>query len=461
MESNKPDKANPVETDKVAAGEQEGPSRRELLVKGGKVVAGIGVASLLGNLGNWALSYAADKEPIKIGILHSLSGTMAISEVSLRDTVMMAVEEINAKGGVMGRMIKPVVVDPASNWDLFAEKAKQLLLQDQVAVVFGCWTSVSRKSVLPVFEKNNGLLFYPVQYEGEECSRNVFYTGAAPNQQAVPAVDYLMSKEGGGFKKFYLLGTDYVYPRTTNKILRAMLLEKKVPVENIREDYTPFHHQDYQTICSSLKKFAAGGGAAVISTINGDSNVPFYKEFANQGLRAEDAPIMAFSVAEDELRGMDTSALVGHLAAWNYFQSVDTPQNKKFVADFKAYCKKNNLPDGDKRVTDDPIEAAYFGVYIWKQAVEKAASTEVDKVRKAVYGSKFLAPGGEIMMDSNNHHTYRPVLIGEIMKDGQFKVVSRSKGLVKPEPWSEFTNPDKGCDWVGHQGTYQRDTRGT
>jgi urea transport system substrate-binding protein len=455
METNKPNEASQADAGSGAASEA-GPSRRELLVQGSKVAAGIGVAALLGNLGNWALSYAAGKEPIKIGILHSLSGTMAISEVSLRDTVMMAVEEINAKGGVMGRMIETVVVDPASNWDLFAEKAKQLLLQDKVAVVFGCWTSVSRKSVLPVFEKNNGLLFYPVQYEGEECSRNVFYTGAAPNQQAVPAVDYLMSKEGGGFTKFYLLGTDYVYPRTTNKILRAMLLAKKVPVDRIMEEYTPFHHQDYQTICGKLKKFAAGGGAAVISTINGDSNVPFYKEFANQGLRAEDAPIMAFSVAEDELRGMDTSALVGHLAAWNYYQSVDTPQNKQFVANFKAYCKKNNLPDGDKRVTDDPIEAAYFGVYIWKQAVEKAGSSEVDKVRKAVYGSKFLAPGGEIMMDPANHHTYRPVLIGEILADGQFKVVSRSKGLVKPEPWSEYTNPDKGCDWVGHQGTYQK-----
>ncbi|HKE61023.1 MAG TPA: transporter substrate-binding protein, partial [Nitrospira sp.] len=314
---------------------EQGPSRREFLVQGSKAAAGVGIAALLGNLGNWALSYAADKEPIKIGVLHSLSGTMAISEVSLRDTVLMAVEEINAKGGVMGRQIKPVVVDPASNWDLFAEKAKQLLLQDKVAVVFGCWTSVSRKSVLPVFEKNNGLLFYPVQYEGEECSHNVFYTGAAPNQQAVPAVEYLMSKEGGAYKKFYLLGTDYVYPRTTNKILRAMLLAKKVPEANIMEEYTPFHHQDYQTIVGKIKKFAAGGGATVISTINGDSNVPFYKEFANQGLRAEDAPIMAFSVAEDELRGMDTSALVGHLAAWNYYQSVDTPQNKKFVADFK------------------------------------------------------------------------------------------------------------------------------
>ncbi|ULA61083.1 MAG: Urea ABC transporter, urea binding protein [Nitrospira sp.] len=432
------------------------PSRRDFLVQSSRTAAGIGIAAILGNLGTWALSLAADNEPIKVGVLHSLSGTMAISEVSLKDVVSMAVQEINAKGGVLGRQLKLVVVDPASNWDLFAEKAKQLLVQEKVAVVFGCWTSVSRKSVLPIFEEHNGLLFYPVQYEGEECSKNVFYTGAAVNQQAVPAVEYLMSKEGGSYKKFYLLGTDYVYPKTTNKILRAMLLAKKVPAANIMEEYTPFHHQDYQTIVGKIKKFAAGGGACVISTINGDSNVPFYKEFANQGLRAEDAPIMAFSVAEDELRGMDKTALVGHLAAWNYYQSVDTPQNKQFVANFKAYCKKNNLPDGEKRVTDDPIEAAYFGVHVWKQAVEKAGTTDVNAVRKAVYGQKFLAPGGEIMMDEANHHTNKPVLIGEILKDGQFKVVWRSKGLVKPEPWSEYTNPDKGCDWVTHQGTYKK-----
>ena len=432
------------------------PSRRDFLLQSSRTAAGIGIAAMLGNLGTWALSLGADTEPIKVGVLHSLSGTMAISEVSLKDVVSMAVQEINAKGGVLGRQLKLVIVDPASNWDLFAEKAKQLLVQEKVAVVFGCWTSVSRKSVLPVFEEHNGLLFYPVQYEGEECSKNVFYTGAAVNQQAVPAVEYLMSKEGGSYKKFYLLGTDYVYPKTTNKILRAMLLAKKVPAANIMEEYTPFHHQDYQTIVGKIKKFAAGGGACIISTINGDSNVPFYKEFANQGLRAEDAPIMAFSVAEDELRGMDKTALVGHLAAWNYYQSVDTPQNKQFVADFKAYCKKNNLPDGDKRVTDDPIEAAYLGVHVWKQAVEKAGTTEVNAVRKAVYGQKFLAPGGEIMMDEANHHTHKPVLIGEIMKDGQIKVVWRSKGLVKPEPWSEYTNPDKGCDWVKHQGTYKK-----
>ncbi len=417
------------------------------LAAGAGLSAGLGIPLTL---------RAQAQAPIKVGVLHSLSGTMAISEVSLRDVVLMAIEEINAKGGVLGHKVEPMVVDPASNWDLFAEKAKQLLLQEKVAVVFGCWTSVSRKSVLPVFENNNGLLFYPVQYEGEECSKNVFYTGATPNQQLIPAAEYLMSKEGGGYKKFYLLGTDYVFPRTANKILRAFLLAKGVPADGIAEEYTPFNHQDYQTIVGRIKRFASGGSAAVLSTINGDSNVPFYKEFANQGLRAEDAPIMAFSVAEDELRGMDTGALVGHLAAWNYYQSVEPPQNRKFVQAFKSYAKKNNLPGADKRVTDDPMEAAYFGVYIWKQAVEKAGATEVDAVRKAVYGQEFLAPGGKIKMHESNHHTYKPVLIGEILKDGQFKVVWKTKGLVEPEPWSKYTSPDKGCDWVKHQGTYQK-----
>jgi len=426
-------------------------SRRNFLKTGAAV--GLGAAA---GIGFPAVLRAQSSGTVKVGVLHSLSGTMAISEVSLRDVCMMAFEEINAKGGVMGKKIEPVVVDPASNWDLFAEKAKQLLLQDKVAVTFGCWTSVSRKSVLPVFENNEGLLFYPVQYEGEECSKAVFYTGATPNQQLIPAADYLMSKEGGGYKKFYLLGTDYVFPRTANKILRAFLLAKGVPADNIAEEYTPFNHQDYQTIVGKIKRFASGGGACVLSTINGDSNVPFYKEFANQGLRSENAPIMAFSVAEDELRGMDTSALVGHLAAWNYYQSVDTPQNKRFIQNFKNYCEKNKLPGGNKRVTDDPMEAAYFGVYVWKQAVEKAKSFDVAAVRKAVYGQKFLAPGGEIRMHDFNHHTWKPVLIGEILKDGQFKIVSRSKGLVEPEPWSKYTSPDKGCDWINHQGTYQK-----
>jgi len=431
--------------------------RRKFLKLSGVSAIALAASGLAGGLA-FPNIVRASKEtgPIKIGILHSLSGTMAISEVSLRDVVLMAVEEINAKGGVMGRKLQPVVVDPASDWDLFAEKAKELILKEKVAVTFGCWTSVSRKSVLPVYEKNNGLLFYPVQYEGEECSRNVFYTGAAVNQQAVPAVEYLMSRDGGGYKKFYLLGTDYVYPRTTNKILRAMLLAKKVPEKNIKEEYTPFHHQDYQTIVQKIKAFSRGGGACVISTINGDSNVPFYKEFANKGLTSGDVPIMAFSVAEDELRGMDTTALVGHLAAWNYYQSVKTPQNKKFVANFKAYCEKNKLPGGKDRVTDDPIEAAYFGVHLWKQAVEKAKTTNVDAVRKAAYGQEFLAPGGKVMLDKRNHHTHKPVLIGEILKNGQFDIIWKSKGLVKPEPWSEYTSPDKGCDWVDHKGTYKK-----
>jgi urea transport system substrate-binding protein len=412
--------------------------------------SGIGAALALALLASAGRAETQDREPIKVGILHSLSGTMAISEVSLRDVTLMAIEEINAAGGVLGRKVEAVVVDPASNWPLFAEKAKQLLVQDKVSVVFGCWTSVSRKSVLPVFEKENGLLFYPVQYEGEECSRNVFYTGAAVNQQAGPAVDYLLGKEGGSKKKFYLLGTDYVYPRTTNKILRAQLLANGIDEKNIMEEYTPFGHQDYQTIVRKIKEFAAGGGAAVVSTINGDSNVPFYKEFANQGLTSEKCPVVAFSVAEDELRGMDTSALVGHLAAWNYFQSIDAPHNKTFVKNFKAYCQKNGLPGGAKRVTDDPMEAAYIGVNIWRQAVEQAGSTNVDAVRQAIAGQYFLAPGGWVQMDEKNHHLKKPVIIGEILADGQFQEVWRTKGLVRAEPWSKFVkdSKDKVADWT-------------
>ena len=379
-------------------------------------------------------------EPVKIGILHSLSGTMAISETSLRDVVMMAADEINASGGVLGRKIQPVVVDPASNWPLFAEKAKQLITQDKVAVTFGCWTSVSRKSCLPVFEEYNALLFYPVQYEGEEQSLNVFYTAATPNQQLVPAAKYMIDELGS--KKFYLLGTDYVFPRTANKVLKAYLLAEGVPAKNIVEEYTPFHHQDYQTIVGKIKKFAASGDACVLSTINGDSNVPFYKEFANQGLTSEDCPIMAFSVAEDELRAMDVPPLVGHLAAWNYFQSIKSASNNKFVKAFKTYCQANKLPGGSKRVTDDPIEAAYFGVYVWKAAVEKAKSFEVDKVRQAVYGLKFDAPGGPKEMHASNQHTLKPVYIGEIKKNGQFKIVNQSKGLVSPDSYSKYLHPD-------------------
>src|SRR5215218_7171352 len=370
-------------------------SRRDFLVQGARVTAGVGIAALLGNLGNWALSYGADKEPIKIGVLHSLSGTMAISEVSLRDTVLMAVEEINAKGGVLGRQVKPVVVDPASNWDLFAEKAKQLLLQDKVAVVFGCWTSVSRKSVLPVFEKNNGLLFYPVQYEGEECSHNVFYTGDAVNQQATPAVDYLIAQ---GKKKFYLLGSDYVYPQTTNLVLLEYLLSKGVALENIgggfKKDesgkiisagkYTPFSHNDYQQIVSEIKQFAASGDACVISTLNGDTNVPFFKEYAAAGLTAETCPVVSFSISEDEFRGLPAKQLVGQLGCWTYFQSIKSKANAKFVADFQAWLKKSKVPGivKDKRVTCSPMVLSYDGVYLWKAAVEKAKSFAVDDVRK-------------------------------------------------------------------------------
>ena len=378
-------------------------------------------------------------EAVKVGILHSLSGTMAISETSLKDVVLMAAEEINATGGVLGKQIAPVVVDPASDWDLFAEKARHLITEEEVAVTFGCWTSVSRKSVLPVFEQYNQLLFYPVQYEGEEQSLNVFYTAATPNQQLVPAAEYMMRE---GAKKFYLLGTDYVFPRTANKVLKAFLKSKGVPDENVIEEYTPFHHQDYQTIVGNIKKFAAGGDACVLSTINGDSNVPFYKEFANQGLTSGDCPIMAFSVAEDELRAMDVPPLVGHLACWNYYQSIDSPSNREFVTNFKKFCAKNNLPGGMSRVTDDPIEAAYFGVYVWKAAVEKAQSFDVDKVRQAVYGLEFDAPGGRKQMDVANQHTLKPVYVGEIMASGQFKIVWQSDGLVKPDSYSRFLHPD-------------------
>ena len=395
----------------------------------------------------------AEEKVVKVGVLHSLSGTMAISETSLRDVVLMAVEEINAKGGVMGYKIQPVVVDPASNWPLFAEKAKELIVRDKVAVTFGCWTSVSRKSVLPVFEAKytadenpygGGLLFYPVQYEGEEQSHNIFYTGASPNEQLIPAAEYMMSKDGGSKTKFYLLGTDYVFPRTANKVLKAFLLSKGVPASNIVEEYTPFGHSDYQTIVAKIKEFSKDGDACVLSTINGDSNVPFYKEFANQGLTADKCPIMAFSVAEDELRSMETEKLVGHLACWNYYQSIDTPENKKFVADFKAYCASHKLPGGDSRVTDDPIEAAYFGVYVWKNAVEKAGTFDIEKVIPHVLGQKFSAPGGEKMMDPVNHHTWKPVLVGSIRADGQFDIIWQTKGLVHPDSFSPYLHsPDE------------------
>jgi urea transport system substrate-binding protein len=398
----------------------------------------VGSAVALAVLGLPMRALGADKA-IKVGILHSLSGTMAISETALKDVALMTIEEINASGGVLGRKLEPVVVDPASNWPLFAEKARQLLTQDKVAVVFGCWTSVSRKSVLPVFKELNGLLFYPVQYEGEELEKNVFYTGAAPNQQAIPAVEYLMSKEGGGAKRFFLLGTDYVYPRTTNKILRAFLKSKGVKEVDIEEVYTPFGHSDYQTIVANIKKFSAGGKTAVISTINGDSNVPFYKELGNAGLKATDVPVVAFSVGEEELRGIDTKPLVGHLAAWNYFMSLKNKQNEAFIAKYRAFAKKKGLPDADKVVTNDPMEATYVGIHMWKQAVEKAGTTDPDKVIAAMAGQTFNAPSGFILtMDLTNHHLHKPVFIGEIRADGQFTVVWKTSAPVRAQPWSPF-----------------------
>ncbi|RIX46198.1 MAG: urea ABC transporter substrate-binding protein [Rhodocyclales bacterium GT-UBC] len=394
------------------------------------------LAAALSSIGMAA--HAADT--IKVGVLHSLSGTMAISETALKETVLMTIEEINKAGGVMGKKLEPVVVDPASNWPLFAEKARQLLTKDKVAVTFGCWTSVSRKSVLPVYKELNGLLFYPVQYEGEELEKNVFYTGAAPNQQAIPAVEYLMSKDGGEAKRFVLLGTDYVYPRTTNKILRAFLKSKGVADADIMEDYTPFGHSDYQTIIAKIKKFASEGKkTAVVSTINGDSNVPFYKELGNAGLKATDVPVVAFSVGEEELRGVDTKPLVGHLAAWNYFQSLKNAENTKFIKMYKDWAVKKKLPNAATVVTNDPMEATYIGIHMWAQAVEKAKSTDTDKVIAAMAGQTFKAPSGFVAtMDEKNHHLHKPVFIGEVKADGQFNVVWKTPGPVKAQPWSPY-----------------------
>ncbi|MCK0208855.1 urea ABC transporter substrate-binding protein [Starkeya koreensis] len=385
---------------------------------------------------------ASAQETIKVGVLHSLSGTMAISETTLKDTVLFMVQEQNAAGGVLGKKLEAVVVDPASNWPLFAEKARELIAKEKVAVVFGCWTSVSRKSVLPVFKELNSILFYPVQYEGEESERNVFYTGAAPNQQAIPAVDYLMANEG--VKRWVLAGTDYVYPRTTNKILEAYLKSKGVPAEDIMINYTPFGHSDWQTIVADIKKFgSAGKKTAVVSTINGDANVPFYKELGNQGIKATDIPVVAFSVGEEELAGIDTKPLVGHLAAWNYFQSVDTPENKDFIAKWRAYTKN------DKRVTNDPMEATVIGFNMWVKAVEKAGTTDPDAVIPALIGVAVpnLSGGFSAMMP--NHHITKPVLIGEIKDDGQFDIVEQTPGLIVAEEWSPYLEGSKDliADW--------------
>jgi urea transport system substrate-binding protein len=402
-------------------------------------LAGLLAGTVLAGAPAWA------QDTIKVGVLHSLSGTMAISETTLKDTVLMLIEDQNKKGGLLGKKLEAVVVDPASNWPLFAEKARELIQVHKVAVVFGCWTSVSRKSVLPVFEELNGLLFYPVQYEGEESSRNVFYTGAAPNQQAIPAVEYLMSKDGGEAKRWVLLGTDYVYPRTTNKILRAFLKSKGVAEADIMEEYTPFGHSDWQTIVRRVKQFASQGKkTAVVSTINGDANVPFYKELGNQGVKATDIPVVAFSVGEEELAGIDTKPLVGHLAAWNYFQSVKNPTNAAFVAQWKAFIKN------PKRVTNDPMEAHVIGFKMWVQAAQQAGTTNVDAVRQAMYGQKVKSPSGYDIAMHTNHHLAKPVMIGEVRADGQFSIVWQTKGPIVAEAWSPHIAENKGkvANWT-------------
>ncbi len=398
---------------------------------------------------------AAAAETIKVGVLHSLSGTMAISETTLKDTMLMLIEEQNKKGGLLGKKLEAVVVDPASNWPLFAEKTRELLTKDKVSAIFGCWTSVSRKSVLPVIEELNGVLFYPVQYEGEESSRNVFYTGAAPNQQAIPAVDYLMNEMG--VKRWVLAGTDYVYPRTTNKILEAYLQAKGVKAEDILVNYTPFGHSDWQNIVSDIKRFGSTGKkTAVVSTINGDANVPFYRELGNQKVSAEDIPVVAFSVGEEELSGIDTKPLVGHLAAWNYFMSVENDANDAFIKKWKTFIKN------DKRVTNDPMEAHYIGFNMWVKAVEKAQSTDPDKVIDAIVGVEVPNLTGGVSKMLPNHHITKPVLIGEIQEDGQFLTVWETEGLVPGDAWSDFLDGSKDLesDWISLKcGNYNTKTK--
>ena len=400
-------------------------------------------------------SMAIASDTIKVGVLHSLSGTMAISETTLKDTMLMLIDEQNKKGGLLGKQLEAVVVDPASDWPLFAEKARELIEKEKVDAIFGAWTSVSRKSVLPVIEELNSLLFYPVQYEGEESSKNVFYTGAAPNQQAIPAVDYLMNDIGA--TRWVLTGTDYVYPRTTNKILEAYLLGKGVPAEDIMINYTPFGHSDWQSIVAEIKQFGSSGKkTAVVSTVNGDANVPFYKELANQGVSAEDIPVIAFSVGEEELSGFDTAPLVGHLAAWNYFMSVESDVNDEFIETWQAFI------GSEDRVTNDPMEAHYIGFNMWVKAVEKAGTTDPDKVIDTLPGISVpnLTGGTSTMLV--NHHITKPVLIGEIQADGQFEVVSQTEGLVPGDAWSDFLPESKllKSDWVEIGcGNYNTETK--
>ncbi len=374
-------------------------------------------------------AFAADC-PIKVGVLHSLSGSMAISETTLKDAMLMLVEQQNAKGGLLGCDLEAVVVDPASDWPLFAEKARELLTVQNVDVIFGNWTSVSRKSVLPVIEELNGLLFYPVQYEGEESSKNVFYTGAAPNQQAIPATDYFLDELG--VEKFALLGTDYVYPRTTNNILESYLKSKGIAEEDIFVNYTPFGHSDWSKIVADVVALGADGKkVGVISTINGDANIGFYKELAAAGVSADDIPVVAFSVGEEELSGLDTSNLVGHLAAWNYFMSADTEENASFIEAWHAFI-------GDEaRVTNDPMEAHYIGFNMWVNAAEAAGTTDVDAVRSEMYGQEFPNLTGGTAVMNVNHHLSKPVLIGEILDDGQFDIISQTEE-VPGDAWTDF-----------------------
>jgi urea transport system substrate-binding protein len=406
-------------------------------------------------LGLSAVLPAKADDTIKVGILHSLSGTMAISETTLKDVMLMLIEEQNKKGGLLGKKLEAVVVDPASNWPLFAEKARELITKDHVAAVFGCWTSVSRKSVLPVFKELDSILFYPVQYEGEESERNVFYTGAAPNQQAIPAVDYLMKEEK--VQRWVLAGTDYVYPRTTNKILEAYLKAKGFKLEDIMINYTPFGHSDWQTIVADIKKFgSAGKKTAVVSTINGDANVPFYKELGNQGIKATDIPVVAFSVGEEELAGLDAKPLVGHLAAWNYFQSIKNKANEEFIAKWKAFTKN------PKRTTNDPMEAHVIGFHMWVEAVKKAGTTDADKVIDALPGIKVPNLTGGTAEMLPNHHITKPVFIGEIKADGQFNVVWKTPGLVPGAAWSPYLEGSKDlvADWVHLKcGNYNKVTK--
>ena len=419
-------------------------------------IKGLAAASALGLTAAVSSAFGAyaQTDTIKVGVLHSLSGTMAISEATLKDTVLMMVEQQNKKGGLLGKQLEAVVVDPASDWPLFAEKARELLTVSDVDVIFGCWTSVSRKSVLPVVEELNGLLFYPVQYEGEESSKNVFYTGAAPNQQAIPATDYLINELG--VEKFALLGTDYVYPRTTNNILESYLISKGIAKEDIFVNYTPFGHSDWSKIVADVVALGADGKkVGVISTINGDANIGFYKELAAAGVTADKIPVVAFSVGEEELAGLDTSNLVGHLAAWNYFQSAESPENTAFIEAWKTFIKN------PKRVTNDPMEATAIGFNLWAAAVEKAGTTDVDAVSTAIIGLETPNLTGGTAKMLPNHHLTKPVLIGEIRADGQFDIISQTEP-VAGDAWTDFL-PESAVlesDWVGLKcGMYNTETK--